>query len=77
MADALICDEIQAVLEKGPIKVGTHGDFRHVAKIHGSCDAVKRALGSLIKREIVIRHRPAPEGCSNQKPPITFELSYR
>lgn len=77
MADALICDEIQAALENGPIRVKTHNEFRYEAQIHGSADAVKRALGSLIKRGVVKRHRPAPEGCSNQKPPITFELSYR
>jgi len=77
MADTVICDEIEAaLLESGPIEVESHGAFRHTAKIHGSADAVKRALGSLIKRGIVIRHRPAPEGCSNQLAPITFEHSY-
>jgi hypothetical protein len=77
MADSVICDEIQAALENGPIKVKTHNEFRYKAKIHGSADAVKLALGSLIKRGVVRRHRPAPEGCSDQKYPITFELSYR
>ncbi len=77
MADPLICDEICVVLsEQGPIEVDTHGAFRHQAGIHGSSKAVKRALGSLIKRGKVRRHRPEPRGCSDVVQPITFELVY-
>ncbi len=75
MADSMICDEIEMALEDGPIEVPTHGAFRRVAKIHGSSVAVKRALGSLIRRGVVIRHRPKMEGCTEQEPPITFSLS--
>lgn len=72
MADSLICDEILVALERGSVTVQTHGELRHVCKIHGSSKDVKRALGSLINRGEVIRHRPIPQGCSDQLQPITF-----
>lgn len=75
MSDALICDEIYAALEKGPVQVPTHGSFRHIAEIYGSAKQVKRATGSMIKGKIILRHRPEPEGCSGPQPPITFQLS--
>lgn len=75
MSDALICDEIYAALENGPIRVPTHGSFRHSAKIYGSAKQVKQAMGSMIKDKIILRHRPEPEGCSGQQQTITFQLS--
>lgn len=74
MSDPLIKDEIFTVLEKGPVTVATHGEFRHAAGVHGSSNEVKRALGSLIKDSVVRRERPAPAGCTASEQPITFSL---
>ncbi len=74
MADPLIKDEIFTALEDGPITVTTHGEFRSAARVHGSSNQVKRALGSLIKDGVVRRHRPAPNGCTAPEQPITFSL---
>lgn len=72
MADTLICDEILTALEEGSATVPTHGAFRTQMGIGGSSKAVKRALGSLIRRGLVVRHRPEPHGCSDDGQPITF-----
>ena len=77
MADSLICDQIEArLLDHGPITVMTHGEFRTKAAISGSSKSVKRALGSMIKRGKVIRHRDSPEGCTPEPQPITFKLPH-
>lgn len=75
MADADICDEIEvALLQNGPVTVGSDGEFRHRMGIQGSCHAVKSAMSALIRAGKVLRHRPEPAGCSDMEQPITFKL---
>lgn len=75
MADAVICDEIVVtLLEEGPVVVQSDGEFLRKVKAHGSRKQVKSALSALIEERKVLRHRPAPQGCSDPGQPITFKL---
>lgn len=76
MADQLIEDEIHCALLEGPVRVPTHGQFRYKAGIGGSSMAVKRALGSMISRGLVLRHRPLPQSCTSGEEPITIRLAH-
>lgn len=77
MADSVIEDEICTVLRerKNEIVVPTHGMFRYEADVQGSSKSVKRALGSLIRRGVVVRYREPMQGCTDEERPIRFRLN--
>lgn len=80
MADSVIEDEICVVLrekDRGSVTVPTHGMFRYETGVHGSSKEVKRALGSLIKRGVVVRSREPMQGCTDMERPISFRLNPR
>lgn len=75
MADQVVCDDILSQLrEHGPITVASESEFSEVAGVNvaWSKSEVKQALGSLIDRRMVRRHRPRPEGATDPGQPITF-----
>ena len=78
MSDSVIEDEIRTALREskdGRIVVLTHGMFRHEARVYGSSKSVKRTLGSMIRRGVVLRTRPPMQGCTDTERPITFRLN--
>lgn len=75
MADPVLCDEILVTLEeRGAVTVDRPGEFKEKAGINPawSKNQVKKALGSLIDRKLVVRHRPPQQSCSDPGQPITF-----
>lgn len=77
MADSVVEDEILSSIresETGKIVVATHGEFRHVARLHCSSKEAKRTLGSMIRRGIVVRSREPMQGCTDTERLITFRL---
>ena len=78
MSDSVIEDEIRTALREskdGRIVVQTHGMFRYEARVHGSSKSVKRTLGSMIRRGVVMRSREPMQGCTDMERPITFRLN--
>lgn len=77
MADPAVCNEVLTSLRHlgGPVTARNIEEFRDKLDLtQYSKTEVKRAMGSLIDRGLVIRSRPRPEGITASAAPITIRL---
>ena len=79
MADSILCDEIIVKLEeRGFVRVDRPCDFKSELGINSewSNTQIKRALGSLISRGKVLRHRAELQSCSDNGQPVTYRFAH-